>query len=351
MQTFILDVLLQHDSDFPFMKIIAMLNKCDRVMILPLITILFLSKLAVAQPEPLDTIPFKRAHHELVYDEAQKAVLMISGSTPLNGGQSFKFFNDIWRYNASGWSKVAEAGDERSGIRLAYDTKRNKLYSFGGFTKDSQSSAQLRVFEKNEWKIISDNPEMKAAEPGFVYDAKRNKLITFGGSGKGLPNNSTWEWDGRAWKKIIGTQPDGRQAFAMIYDSKRNKTVLFGGMGDTHDKIFSDTWEFDGKEWKKILVTTSPEPRMSPGYAFDSKRGLLIIFGGSTATGFKGDTWGWNGQEWKKLADDGPAPRAMGYMAYDKHRDRIVLFGGRLGWPNDANDTWEWNGTQWTEIK
>ena len=30
-------------------------------------------------------------------------------------------------------------------------------------------------------------------------------------------------------------------------------------------------------------------------------------------------------------------------------RERVVLFGGRLGWPNDANDTWEWDGSAWAE--
>jgi hypothetical protein len=65
----------------------------------------------------------------------------------------------------------------------------------------------------------------------------------------------------------------------------------------------------------------------------------------------KGDTWEWDGKKWKKLADTGPLPRAMGYMAYDKKRDKVVLFGGRRGWPNDVNDTWEWDGREWKEIQ
>ena len=40
----------------------------------------------------------------------------------------------------------------------------------------------------------------------------------------------------------------------------------------------------------------------------------------------------------------------MGYMAYDKKRNITMLFGGRLGWPNDANDTWEWDGEHWKKI-
>ena len=41
----------------------------------------------------------------------------------------------------------------------------------------------------------------------------------------------------------------------------------------------------------------------------------------------------------------------MGYLAYDKERKKVVLFGGRLGWPNDTNDTWEWDGNKWNELK
>ncbi len=32
-----------------------------------------------------DTIPPKRAHHELIYDEANKTILMTAGSTPVDG--------------------------------------------------------------------------------------------------------------------------------------------------------------------------------------------------------------------------------------------------------------------------
>ena len=122
---------------------------------------------------------------------------------------------------------------------------------------------------------------------------------------------------------------------------------------DASGKNFSDeVWEYDGNHWKKNIYNgIGPGPRSSAGYAYDSKRGLLIIFGGISNKVMKGDTWCWNGNEWKQLADTGPAPRAMGYMAYDKKRDRVIMFGGRLGWPNDANDTWDWDGKDWREVK
>ena len=78
---------------------------------------------------------------------------------------------------------------------------------------------------------------------------------------------------------------------------------------------------------------------------------MVVIFGGSGSGGFLGDTWGWNGAEWRRLSAEGPPSRGMGQLAYDAARDRIVLFGGRRGYPNgDLADTWEWDGAQWTRF-
>ncbi|MEP7372563.1 MAG: hypothetical protein ABI675_04190 [Chitinophagaceae bacterium] len=303
----------------------------------------------LSNKDSIVALPPKRAHHELVYNEANKTILMTGGSTPLNGGNSFDMFNDLWSFDGKAWKQSGAAGDKRSGIRMAYDTKRNKLFSFGGWS-DNNSLAELRVLENGEWKILSNLPGMKASEPGFVYDAHRDKLIAFGGSAeRGVVNSITWEWDGFSWKKFKGAGPEGRQAFAMIYDSKRKRTVLYGGAGASPEKTFADTWEFDGTRWTKVSET-GPGQRKSPGYAYDLKRGMMIIFGG-LMNSMLSDTWGWDGKEWKKLSDAGPPARAMGYMSYDKNRDRTVMFGGRLGWPNDVNDTWEWDGKEWKEIK
>ena len=301
-------------------------------------------------------LPPARAHHSLVYNDSAKTVWLFGGSTPLNGGSSFKTYNDIWSFDGSGWILKGNAGDERSSMSLAYDTKRNRLYSFGGYTGDRGSRSEFRVFENNDamaigWKNLTEIPGIAAAEAGFVYDAGRDRLVVFGGSSApGKVNNETWEWDGSSWKKFDGKVPEGRQAFVMVYDEARKKTVLFGGMGQNPQTMYGDTWEFDGKSWQKVLET-GPAPRASTGFAYDSDKKLLVIFGGMTRNGFTNDTWSYDGKEWKQVSSGGPQPRAMGYLAYDKHRKKIIMFGGRLGWPNDINDTWEWDGSKWIEIK
>jgi hypothetical protein len=298
-----------------------------------------------------ENIPGKRAHHALVFDEGLQKVILTGGSTPLNGGSSFLFYDDVWSFDGATWKKEATTGDQRSGVTLAYDSKTKTILSMGGFSNRNTTLGDLRQWNGTSWTTLKDVPEMAAAEGGFVYDTNRNKFIAFGGSqSREVIQGTTWEWEGSAWKKIEGTNPEPRQAFAMVYDSKRKKTVVFGGMGKTPNDMYGNTWEFDGKTWTKVS-DTGPAPRMSMGYAYDSKRGLLIIFGGASSSGILSDTWAWDGKAWKQLATTGPTARMMGYIAYDKKRDKTVLFGGRLGWPNDANDTWEFDGTSWREVK
>src|SRR5689334_22410715 len=89
--------------------------------------------------------PPRRAHHALVYDEARKKVLMTAGSTPVDGGKSFTFFNDLWEFDGTHWSALPPSGGMMSGIALAYNTKEQRVVSFGGY--NGQSLADLRVLE------------------------------------------------------------------------------------------------------------------------------------------------------------------------------------------------------------
>ena len=304
------------------------------------------------------TAPPKRAHHSLVYDEANKRVLLWGGSSPFADGNCCTFFNDLWAYDGTRWTSIGETGGKVSGVGLAYDTRQQRVVAFGGYTPGSAGGVSLgdvRVLENNSWTARGQHPEILAAEPGFVYDSQRNRFVTFGGAGgRGAAHGAVWEWDGTTWNRSAAAAgPLARQGHVMVFDSKRNRIVVFGGMGTISQgqppAQFSDTWEFDGQTWRQFQVT-GPSARAAAGAAFDSKRGMVVIFGGMSAGSMLGDTWAWNGTAWQKLSDTGPEARAMGHLAYDSQRDRVVLFGGRKGWPNDLNDTWEWDGTAWKRV-
>ena len=300
-------------------------------------------------------VPPRRAHHSLIYDESRKAIVLTGGSTQLDGGSRYDFFNDLWVFDGTKWTPMEPSGNRLSGATLAYDTKRGRVVSFGGFS-GTASLPDVRMLEANTWKGIGEHTAMPAAEAGFIYDTEHDRFFAFGGSGgRGRTYGDTWQYDGTTWTNLNVSGPAARQAHVMVFDPARKRTVVFGGMGlsqaGQRPPLLGDTWEFDGMSWKRVDAQ-GPSPRSGAGVTYDSKRRLVILFGGADSAGFKGDTWSWDGNKWKQIAASGPEPRVMGYIAYDKARDRVVLFGGRKGFPDgDLADTWEWDGVSWRESK
>ncbi len=308
----------------------------------------------VAPADAQSSNPPRRAHHSIAYDETRQRVILTGGSTPRDGGSRFEFFNDLWEFNGDRWTPLVSSGEKVSGVALAYDTRRKRMVSFGGYR--GMSVGDVRVLENGEWNTIGKHDAMPAAEPGFVYDPARDRFVAFGGSaGRGQAHGDTWEYDGTAWTKVAVAGPPARQAHAMVYDAQRRRVVLFGGMGVPAEgqppPLFGDTWEFDGSNWRRS-DGPGPSPRSGSGITYDSRSGLVVLFGGADSGGFKGDTWSWNGAQWRQHSGPGPDARAMGYLAYDKMRARVVLFGGRTGYPDgDLADTWEWDGAAWRQFQ
>lgn len=233
---------------------------------------------------------------------------------------------------------------------LFYDEARQRVMLSGGAANDA------RRLEQDRWRRVSVATALGVVDPGFVFDDARRRFVAFGGAASRGMLADVWEYDGTRWmKNDAAGRPPPRASHAMVYDPRRRKMVVFGGMGsrvgEQPPPIYADTWEFDGTTWSQVPVA-GPPPRLGAGVAYDSKRGLVILFGGANHERALNDLWSWDGGSWRKLSEGGPEPRVMGYIAYDKRRDRIVLFGGRHGVPDnsDLGDTWEWDGAAWRRI-
>jgi len=107
-----------------------------------MITPLLLASLGSAKPDlrpamlhPLSDplVPPRRAHHSLIYDRAGQRVILTGGSTPLDGGQRFEFFNDLWTFDGTRWMQLAPSGAKLSGSTLAFVSERNRIVAFGGY--------------------------------------------------------------------------------------------------------------------------------------------------------------------------------------------------------------------------
>src|SRR5262249_5238027 len=149
-------------------------------------------------------------------------------------------------------------------------------------------------------------------------------------------------------------QPTSRTSFTMAYDSARGVIVLFGGIrSDSTIHYLADTWECNGTDWMQRTPGSSPPARAFSAMSYDSGRGGSVLFGGSYYDGtthYYNDTWEWNGTDWTQRTPANSAPsRRYHALAYDSVRGVTVLFGGFGPGIGIAADTWEWNGTNWTQ--
>ena len=85
----------------------------------------------------------------------------------------------------------------------------------------------------------------------------------------------------------------------MVYDSTRGRVLLFGGKRLADGAFLNDLWGYDGSDWTRVQTAIAPQPRSDFGFAYDSSRDLLVLFGGASALGELGDTWLYDGVGWK----------------------------------------------------
>lgn len=162
---------------------------------------------------------------------------------------------------------------------------------------------------------------------------------------------------GPSWKLRSTTGPSPRSDHAMAYDSFRGVVLLYGGdchcvPGTSLNDYFEDTWEWNGDEWTLRTALSRPGRRMSHAMAFDSVRNRVVMFGGFGVDELsrRNDTWEWNGTRWReRFPFPYELPPAVNYQAlvYDSGRNRTVLFGGVLTRTRASDQTWEWDGECW----
>ena len=156
------------------------------------------------------------------------------------------------------------------------------------------------------------------------------------------------------WRQLsLGTKPSARGGTGFAYDTARNKLVLFGGTCAGY--ACGDTWEYDNTAGWQPINTNGPSPREEAVMVYDSNRQRFVLFGGHTwGGGYLADTWEYDGSNWQSIQTANvPIDRATQGMAYDAGRNKVVLYGGWRGDQQGSNilgDTWEYDGSNWSQI-
>ncbi|MBN8553933.1 MAG: hypothetical protein J0L93_00635 [Deltaproteobacteria bacterium] len=275
------------------------------------------------------------------------------------------------------WSPVTTAGPaSRDAHAIVYDSERETSVLFGGDDANGNRFDDTWEWNGTEWLNLQiEGPEARNFH-AMAYDTFRKKVVLFGGQTSSQKMGDTWEFDSAsgAWNlqttdlplersnnalpAILSRGGDGpvytngprapsaRTYHAMVYDVARRETVLFGGSDAVTGVSYSgETWVWNGSNWR-LASKTGPSPRILHAMAYDKVRQRVVLFGGSDASGKLADTWEWNGSSWSQKSTTGPSARESHSMAFDGSSSRVILFGGsNTGF---FGDTWAWNGTAWT---
>lgn len=195
------------------------------------------------------------------------------------------------------------------------------------------AAAQAHAQDTAPWRLVGAPAGPGGSSP-IVYDSRRHVVVCVGDGGQGLLRVD--EWDGTAWTPRLAPGPASTIGHEIAFDSRRGVTVLFGGHA-VNSTCWDQTWEWDGAVWT-LKATTGPTGRTGHVMAFDMVRGVTVLYGGSCNLWEYRDTWEWDGSAWTQRGP-GPVNRFGAAMVYDSRRGMLVLFGG--GNINAYGDTWE----------
>jgi hypothetical protein len=187
--------------------------------------------------------PTPEPHGVAAFDHAAGGVLLFSGlgdDTPARG---------TWLWNGKAWSSRANepraefpdaALDATPGNsarlitarRLGPDRYNPLLYAWSGAWTPLAATGDVPVFSPQA--PAAATPKGVLLYAGFEADRSVN----------------TWTFDGSAWTRHGGASPTRRKGAQMALDRARGVVVLFAG--DDGDRILTDTWEWDGRAWRRI---------------------------------------------------------------------------------------------------
>jgi hypothetical protein len=275
-----------------------------------------------------------------------------SGSLWLFGGRfrapdedgPYTLFDELHRFDvgARKWSRVNVTGKTpaaRVSGAMAYDTKRQRLWLFGGNTSEKglpyapQDDLWFFDLESQSWDTRrgAGTPPARLFH-NMIYDPVRDALVVFGGTGTetmGFGTNGLWSVriaDGQwlALGQSSAQAPDTRFWSSLSYDTVDDSYLLFGGHDDTVLGNRNDLWRYRPEKgrWEEVALgdrfnkaangfcdfppdfaeidTAAPERRNAHAFVWSEACEHAILFGGKTDCGATDDVWRLKGASWEK---------------------------------------------------
>ena len=226
----------------------------------------------------------------------------------LNGYPS-AIIADTWEWNSGTrkWSQLFPRSNPgpQDGPAMVTDLGRGKVLLF---TADTSNTVWEWDGSKTTWTNRTPVPGTVTPTSApwvqlLTFDEGRQKMFFFQGQSNwaGTTSNSVyWEWDpistGWGFHDSGDFVDFGTSPFPVIaYDSLRRRQIVATNATTTTGPTTSiKTWELDtnGPTWYRRDLSTGPTSLTSAAMAFDSQRGVMVLFGAGPYDGSnRGETW------------------------------------------------------------
>jgi hypothetical protein len=263
----------------------------------------------------------------------------------------------LWRYGFGGGCSAWQAltlstasPSARAGYAAARDSKRARLIVTGGV--DSLGNALLDTWALDtnaltftQLTTVGNGPLPRPGRAA-AYDALADRLLLVGD----LPYELDFSGSPQGkWQPLAATGPlpSARSDFASTVDPTRSLLVMFGGtrdFGGLSNEVFA--FDFLVDNWQGIAVSGDvPTARSGARMEWDAQDKLLLVFGGSDASGAKNDLYtlaldgnGRNGQ-FRRVTRPGTAPPARSDFGMIVSGNSLWIFGGS-GKCGQLDDVW-----------
>ena len=303
--------------------------------------------------DEVDLRPQPRTTQALAYIGGSR-LWMYGGETRDCQSGPFENTDDTWIYDiaAQRWERVATGGpapSPRCHQMAAYSPDHDLVLLPGGWRNDHGHSDYYHdvwVFHVGEGRWEQRKPDFpNPSNMGVVYDPEFKRFLVANYS-----NFHTYDPAANTWERVIprGVAREDRGPWTYVPGSSRmvgidpntRELILFGGeYGGGEPRNYSnDTVHLDLTTAKITHVQPEgpiPDPRVRAGFAYDSRRGRFVMFGGvlGQSSERKTDLWSYDARtrRWTEHASaDQPIGRGGFYgMVYDPELDVFVLPQGR----------------------
>ncbi len=267
---------------------------------------------------------------KLAHDEARGVTVMYGW----NGTTSAH-----WELDGVAWTNrtTALTPPRRGGHGVHYNPALSSVMVTGGFWSDAGASMSLDEhlgWNGSTWTTYAPLPEATRWHT-VAYDSARNVTVLRAG-------RNTYEWSDAGWSTAVVLDAGSTINSAMAFDPIQRQTLQFGGAS-----VPGSLSAWDGTGWFELDAgAQGPSARSGHVMAFDSVRGVSVVFGGSTTLGLVSDVWEWDGARWvNPPGAAGPSPRESASATFDRRRGATLVYGGFSAGSGPNNELWQWGRT------